>query len=71
MLEHLEKLCTLCGTSGNEKEVREYICSQIDGKVAYNIDNLGNIIAFKLGKHTIEKKIIVFCPSLNYSNKHQ
>lgn len=59
MLEHLEKLCTLCGTSGNEKEVREYICSQIDGKVAYNIDNLGNIIAFKLGKHTIDKKIMV------------
>ncbi len=59
MLEHLEKLCTLNGISGDEKEVRDYICSQIEGKCDYKIDNLGNIIAFKKGRKTPDKKLMI------------
>lgn len=47
MLKHLEKLCSLAGVSGNEKPVRDYIVSQINGYADVKIDNLGNIIAYK------------------------
>ncbi len=59
MLEHLEKLCTLNGISGDETAVREYICSQIEGKCEYHIDNLGNVIAFKKGRKIPSKKILL------------
>jgi endoglucanase len=59
MLEHLEKLCTLNGISGDENEVRNYICSQIEGKCEYHTDAPGNIIAFKKGKKTPTKKLLV------------
>lgn len=58
MLEHLENLCKLNGTSGNEETVREYICRHLKGKTAYSIDNLGNIITFKPGRKTPDKKIM-------------
>jgi len=47
MFKALKTLCGLNGVSGNEKEVRDYIISQIDGFCEYNVDNLGNVIAFK------------------------
>lgn len=59
MLEHLEKLCTLNGISGDETAVRDYICSQIYGKCEYSIDALGNIIAFKKGRKTADKKLLL------------
>lgn len=59
MLEHLEKLCTLNGISGDENEVRDYICTQIEGKCEYHIDALGNIIAFKKGRKSAAKKILI------------
>lgn len=59
MLEHLEKLCMLNGISGDEGCVRDYICSQIDGKCEYRTDNLGNIIAFKKGRKTPSKKLLI------------
>ncbi|MDE6150023.1 MAG: M42 family peptidase, partial [Ruminococcus sp.] len=59
MLNHLKNLCNINGVSGDEGKVRDYICSQIDGKAEYKIDNLGNVIAFKKGKHTPEFKIMI------------
>ena len=59
MLEHLEKLCLLNGISGDENAVRDYICSQLDGVCEYKVDNLGNIIAFKKGRKTPEKKLLL------------
>ncbi len=59
MLEHLEKLCSLYGISGNENSVRKYITECIDGKCDYHTDNLGNIIAFKKGKKQSSKKLMI------------
>ncbi|MBE6853646.1 MAG: M42 family metallopeptidase [Ruminococcus sp.] len=59
MLEHLEPLCSLYGISGNEKNVRDYIIENIEGKCSYYVDALGNIIAFKPGKKEKAKKIMI------------
>ncbi len=59
MVELLEKLCCLDGTSGDEDAVREFIISQIDGFCEYKTDNLGNIICFKKGKKQPIKKVMV------------
>ena len=47
------------GVSGNEDRVREYIISQIKDYCEYNIDNSGNIIAFKKGKKTPKNKVML------------
>lgn len=55
----LKKLCLLNGTSGAEKEVRDFIISEIDGKCEYSVDALGSVIAFKKGKTTPDKKVMI------------
>ncbi|MEG0614584.1 MAG: M42 family peptidase [Oscillospiraceae bacterium] len=55
----LEKLCQINGISGDEKNVREFIKSQITGFCEMKIDNLGNLIAYKKGKNIPKKKILV------------
>lgn len=47
------------GTSGDEGAVRQFVISQIKDCCEYSVDNLGNIIAFKKGKKTPDKKIII------------
>lgn len=60
MLESLKELCLLNGISGDEKSVREYIVSQIKDYVqSYTVDNLGNLIVFKKGKSSSDKKVLV------------
>lgn len=60
MLESLKELCLLNGISGDEKSVREYIISQIKDYVqSYTVDNLGNLIVFKKGKSSSDKKVLV------------
>lgn len=59
MTELLRKLCLLDGTSGDEGAVHEFVISQIKDCCEYSIDNLGNIIAFKKGKNTPQKKILI------------
>lgn len=59
MLDLLERLCNLDGTSGAEDSVRNFIISQIDGLVDWETDNLGNIIAFKKGDKTPNKKLMI------------
>ena len=55
----LEDLCQLSGVSGNEDEVRNFICKEIEGNCDYKIDALGNIIAFKKGNKTPAKKLMI------------
>lgn len=57
--ELLQKLCNLDATSGDEGTVRDFIISQIDGFCDWKTDNLGNIIAFKKGKKTPAKKVML------------
>ncbi|MBQ3548203.1 MAG: M42 family peptidase [Clostridia bacterium] len=59
MLNLLEKLCLLDGTSGNEDSVREFIIGEIKGHCDYRVDNLGNIICFKNGKKRSDKRLML------------
>jgi len=59
MLDLLKKLCNIDGTSGDEKAVRDFIISQIDGFCDWKTDNLGNIIAFKKGKNKPSRKVML------------
>ncbi len=59
MFKELQTLCNLNGISGDEKNVRDYIISQIEGKCEYNVDPLGNIIALCMGEKTPDKKLMI------------
>ena len=55
--ELLKKLCLAFGPSGNEDEVRDIIVEEIKNKATdYYVDKVGNVIAFKKGVKTPEKK---------------
>lgn len=59
MTELLKNLCNLDGISGDEGAVRDFIISEIKDYCDYKTDNLGNIIAFKKGKNSSKKKILL------------
>ncbi|MBR5438062.1 MAG: M42 family metallopeptidase [Clostridia bacterium] len=59
MIEILKELCLIDGISGREDKVREYIISRIEGKCEYEIDPMGNILAFKKGKNRADKKVML------------
>ncbi len=59
MLDTLKDLCLLNGISGREKNVRDYIIKRINGKCEYTVDPMGNILAFKKGKKTAAKKVML------------
>ena len=59
MFDMLRELTELDGVSGDEKSVRDYIISKIDGFCEYKTDPLGNIIAFKKGRNRSVKKLLV------------
>ena len=59
MLEILRELCTLDAVSGDEAAVRDYIINKIKNHCEYKIDPLGSIIAFKKGKKTPAKKVML------------
>lgn len=55
----LKDLCLLNGTSGREEAIRNYIIEKIKDKCEYSVDALGSVIAFKKGKKTPDKKVLV------------
>ena len=60
MLNTLKTLCALNGVSGDEGEVREYIMSRAKAHATELFsDAMGNLIAFKKGKKTPDKKIML------------
>ncbi len=59
MFEILRELCCLDATSGNEDAVKNYIIEKIAPYCEYRVDNLGNIIAFKKGEKTPEKRLVI------------
>lgn len=59
MFSLLKKLCLLDGTSGDEGTIRDFIIGEIKDFCEYRIDNLGNIICFKKGKNTPDRKIML------------
>ncbi|NLK42893.1 MAG: M42 family metallopeptidase [Tissierellia bacterium] len=55
----LKELTEASGVSGNEKNVRDLIISEIKDFVdSYKIDRIGNIIAYKKGKDTGKKLMV-------------
>lgn len=59
-IEFLKKLCDAFGPSGMEDEVREIIIDKIKNYCdSYNIDKVGNLVAFKKGKKTSDNKILL------------
>ena len=59
MKELLKELCLTDGISGDENAVRELIISRIKDVCEYSVDNLGNLICFKKGRKTPEKKLMI------------
>lgn len=59
-LKLLEKLCCASGISGNEKNVRDIIISEIRDYVdELRVDNVGNIIVLKKGRQRAAKKLMI------------
>ena len=59
MKELLKELCLINGTSGDETLVRNAIIEKIKDYCEYRVDNLGNLIAFCIGKKSSEKKLMI------------
>lgn len=59
MFEKIKILSQLNGISGDEDQVRGWIIEQIAPYCEYEIDNLGNLICFKKGMMTPEKKLMI------------
>lgn len=60
MLKLLKKYCEIPSPSGSEELIREEIISDIkEFADEIKVDNLGNIIAFKKGKKTPKKKVML------------
>lgn len=59
MLNTIKELSLLCGTSGRENKIRDYIISKIEGKCEYHTDVLGNITVFKKGRKTASHKVML------------
>lgn len=59
MKELLKELCLADGVSGDESTVRGLIISKIKDVCEYSTDNLGNLICFKKGRKTPDKKLMI------------
>ncbi len=59
MLNELKNLCLIDGISGDEGRVRDYIISRIKDKCTFEVDPMGNILAFKKGKSSPKNKVML------------
>ncbi len=56
----LERLCTACGISGDESEVRKLILSEIMPYAeSIETDSMGNLLVFKKGRSVPSKKLLI------------
>ena len=58
--ELLKDLCLLNGTSGDEKNVRDFIISHLPEDCDYAVDSLGNLIVNKKGETEPKNKVALF-----------
>lgn len=59
MLETLQSLCTLNGTSGREEDVRRFIIEEIKNDCEYTVDPMGNVLCFKKGRQKAKNKVLL------------
>lgn len=55
----LKSLCNINSTSGDEKEIREFIINEIKDFCEFSVDSLGSIIAFKKGNKAPKNKVMI------------
>ncbi len=58
------RLSRLCGTSGDEGDVREFIKTQLPADCEVSTDSIGNLIVFRKGSKTPKNKIM-FCAHMD------
>ena len=54
-----EKLSRLCGTSGDENEVRDFIKSCLPADCKTQTDSIGNLIVFRKGRTAPKNKVMI------------
>lgn len=62
MLKYLEELCTICGVSGDEDAVREYLMEKIGqcpDILEMKTDPLGNLLVHKKGRNTPDQTVML------------
>lgn len=60
LIEELKTLCALCGVSGSEDDVRDYIINRVSGYADEVLtDVMGNVIVFKKGAEKPDKKLML------------
>ena len=59
MIKYLENLCEICGTSGDEGRVRDFIISKLPNDCDYSVDALGNLIIHKHGLKKPKKLVML------------
>lgn len=59
MIQHLENLCEMNGTSGDECKVRDFIISKLPNDCDYSVDALGNLIIYKHGLKKSKKLVML------------
>lgn len=62
MLKYLETLCGICGVSGDEDAVRDFLVekiSQIPDILEMKTDPLGNLLVHKKGRNTPDKTVML------------
>ncbi len=59
MFELTRKLSLLCGVSGDEGDVRDFIKSVLPSDCQVNTDNLGNLLVYKKGRKAPKNKVML------------
>lgn len=59
MIDRIIKYASLDGVSGDEQRIREAIIQQVKAYCSYEIDPLGNLICFKKGMVTPQKRLMI------------
>ena len=55
----LERLTSCYSVSGDEKDIREFIISQLPAECETKTDNMGNLIVFRKGRSTPKNKVML------------
>lgn len=60
MFNKIKELCNLTGTSGDEQNISKYIVEKAKEYAnSIEVDNIGNVIAFKKGKKSSENNVVM------------
>ncbi len=58
-MDHLKTLCQICGTSGDESSVRNWILEHLPPDAEAQTDPLGNLLVFRKGKRRPDRRLML------------